>query len=1049
MLSHPAMVRRVLLSCVVMVGCVDDGEPEGAEARLTSTAYYVDPAACDAGNPGTEAAPFCTVNETFGRVAAGDTVYLRPAIYPAETFPWTLPGTAAAPITFERWGDTGSVVFDPGQPELLAPTSATWRPVAGHPGEWRTAASYPWWNGDQVRGSMVASGLRLLSYGRIEDLRASNQSLLLVPLVDPRPTGGEVKNLPGFQYPWTYRGPGIHFVRDATDPTRGHIHIRLSPTTFDTPGFTDYRGEENPNELALSITFKHVRAAEIQSRHVVFRDLTFRNGGDVTVRLNEYARDLTFDHCTFAGGTRTLEIASGSGELRFFDTRFDGGVASWITRSDLKDDYEFRASATAPWQTNNGTIDTHTLLVDSRGTDVTYDRCTFQRGHDGLAISGGGLVVVERSLFEDLDDDGILFVYPGDTRIRQSVFRQILQVFNFQPNEGPGPVYIYRNLVDQRVPTRSYHVTHADAAAAPVRHGADFKDPDGSKAYPELYVYQNTFFASHPDGKDTQSRLFHKLTTPARPRWSLNNISVGLELDLPFSRFWPGAAGLRSDGNLWYQTMSSQRLFRLQGTNTTVAWGPAMDPWEQASSFDPPSFASFVDESFTYPVPFPNTDVRPLVGRAGVALDAMLPDVDGAVGLPPEMGALRATDAPFAVGVDGATLLPAPGYPIALAGDDVVRADTGDDGFELIVLDGTASHDVADGDDAGAIVAYRWSIDGRTVSTSSVDVVLLPEGTHRLRLEVTDDDGHGASDAIRVQVGTARLRDNLLVAPGFESADGWVRTPGADLVHSVAHTGRGALALSASGASASQSVLVSPGTPYDVSAWVSTDAGVQPLTITASFRDAQGALLDSTTVPVLDAGSAYYRFATATAVAPTGAARMDVALTAPSSSVVLVDDVRVRDDNLLLNASFETPAPTGAPTDPPASWTPTGGDRLRVLLQGAAHARRGTRVARLAATSTLEQVVPVVASARYRVSGWIRTEGAITTPPSILFCYLDASGACGSTYTAGAVTSVGAFTRVSLDLPASAVAVAMRVTLKMTDVNGFAFFDDVAVQRLP
>src|SRR5262249_9151574 len=149
---------------------------------------------------------------------------------------------------------------------------------------------------------------------------------------------------------------------------------------------------------------------------------------------------------------------------------------------------------------------------------------------------------------------------------------------------------------------------------------------------------------------------------------------------------------------------------------------------------------------------YPNTDFRPSFGgpaeRKGVVLPANLPDDFGpAFGSPPDVGARPITAPVMAVGVDAATLFPAPGVPVALAGSDQTVVDADSDGFELVKLNGSASQDPN-----GTIASYVWSIAGKTVATVAAPVLNLPEGEHYVRLVVTDNAGSVDSDAVRVRV---------------------------------------------------------------------------------------------------------------------------------------------------------------------------------------------------------------------------------------------------------------------------------------------------------
>ena len=91
----------------------------------------------------------------------------------------------------------------------------------------------------------------------------------------------------------------------------------------------------------------------------------------------------------------------------------------------------------------------------------------------------------------------------------------------------------------------------------------------------------------------------------------------------------------------------------------------------------------------------------------------------------------------------GSTNLP----PVANAGADRTIVDSGGDGGELVMLDGSASSD-AD----GTIVSYEWREGGTVVGLVAASQAWLSVGTHTLTLEVMDDDGATGTDSVVVTV---------------------------------------------------------------------------------------------------------------------------------------------------------------------------------------------------------------------------------------------------------------------------------------------------------
>lgn len=85
--------------------------------------------------------------------------------------------------------------------------------------------------------------------------------------------------------------------------------------------------------------------------------------------------------------------------------------------------------------------------------------------------------------------------------------------------------------------------------------------------------------------------------------------------------------------------------------------------------------------------------------------------------------------------------------PVARAGSDAVDTDHDGDGAEDVAVSGSASTD-AD----GTLVAYAWREAGQVLATTATATLRLPVGVHTLTLEVTDDGGATASDAVVLDV---------------------------------------------------------------------------------------------------------------------------------------------------------------------------------------------------------------------------------------------------------------------------------------------------------
>jgi hypothetical protein len=605
---------------------------------------------------------------------------------------------------------------------------------------------------------------------------------------------------------------------------------------------------------------------------------------------------------------------------------------------------------------------------------------------------------------------------------------------------------IYRNVVDQRMPTRGFRTLPPDAPAPFIwRHGANFKM---GNPVPTFHCYQNTFLGSHPeDQAHVLSPVFaNPPPGPAPARTYLNNLHVGLELDMPFSWVVPNDATRVADGNLWHEpSRRDAPLFLLpDGTKLfTRAELAEVDPnWERNATFAAPGCASLTDESFEHQVPYPSADLRLVAGEpgaaAGVVLPADLPDPLRPGGdARPDVGAMSSE--PIAVGVEGAALLPRPGVPEARAGADQTMLDEDDDGFAVVTLDGSESADAG-----GSPLRFRWRLDERTVASSARAELDLPEGDHVLRLLVENEAGEAGSDMLRVSIRPARHHgENLLRSPGFEdAAAGWTIVDAAFAQPPDTHSGVRAIRLDAIAQQpvVSQEVPISAGVTYRVSAWIRRVTEAPTTTIRCVFRDAAGQQLAVADM-VHDTPGTEYAYREATVVAPAGAAALELLLDHDLTGTVLFDDLRVLDGNLLANPGFERRAPTGdeekspgwvferpgGVTDDPALVR--GGDRALALFGGRPEFQQ------------VIQTVPVVPGRRYRITGWVR-RGA--TFPEFRFRF---PAQQGTVPLDGIPERSYAFVARDITAPAGADTLTIRLRLP-PNANGTSAFDDLTVVQL-
>jgi thermitase len=86
--------------------------------------------------------------------------------------------------------------------------------------------------------------------------------------------------------------------------------------------------------------------------------------------------------------------------------------------------------------------------------------------------------------------------------------------------------------------------------------------------------------------------------------------------------------------------------------------------------------------------------------------------------------------------------------PVANAGPDQILTDTGGDGSEAVLLNGSGSSDPD-----GTIVSYVWRKGATVIALGATPpAVALPVGVHTITLQVTDDRGVSASDTVDIAI---------------------------------------------------------------------------------------------------------------------------------------------------------------------------------------------------------------------------------------------------------------------------------------------------------
>lgn len=462
--------------------------PPSKRPLAQGRALYVDPARGDDAHPGSEAAPWQSINFALGELAPGDTLYLRGGVY-YENVRVSIAGAANQPITIRSYPGEQAVI-DAAWPEFSESSAKAWTPYEkGAEGEFRSTLRYP--NVRDVAGSFGDSMIGLQTYYHAIDLR-SDREIVETP---PGKKSGEVDIEP------LYCGPGMWY-----DQATGYIHCRLRPTHNPEP-IANYRGETDPRKVPLVIAPLRAITMHVDgARHVRFQDLVLRGGGYTTVRLDG-SKHVEFDNVTIWCGTYGMQMF-GVEHLKILNSGLYGNVAPWTFRTDgSKRDYPGR-----PFR-NLSRLNTHAMFeIDSGRESSVYAtpqndhweiaNCEFTDAHDGVYL-GSINCRFHHNLIANLQDDGI-YLSPMYLRHRldnkdpvievfANRFEQLLTGLAFGGNEWEtrDRVFIYRNVFDLRGPVNTGRPT-AERPAASQSYGKVMGD-HGSPPWPAMNIYHNTF----------------------------------------------------------------------------------------------------------------------------------------------------------------------------------------------------------------------------------------------------------------------------------------------------------------------------------------------------------------------------------------------------------------------------------------------------------------------------------------------------------------------------------------------------------------------------
>jgi hypothetical protein len=496
---------------------------------------------------GTLQDPYLSVSQAIAAAAGGGNVYLLPGQYIEDVKVEGVRGKWCNKIVVQPYA--GEVTIDCLVTDFLNPDETKQWIQVPHPE--CDFDEYVWSEQfDPGETNMVTRGAflegdrytRLITYGRYEDLLACEQTWN-----KELSTGNQIweKNdddvwVTTDQFlQWVYMGPGIWFGEDDTFGER-RLHIRLSHTTHNIPGWDDYAGPTDPRNLRLALSKQLSRALFLaHCRHITFKDLTFRFGGRETIFIRN-CRDITFDHVKIRAASRAVRLENHLPNeknrcITLAHCEVDGGLPTWVFRSDLKDNYRFKPAgheAEDPVENPLATTTSGVLISSgARASRVTVHHCEIFNGHDMYLF--GDRMKFHHNWVHNMNDDATLIAAEAgaaNVMVYKNAITQCLTAFSFDADDA-GYVQIFRNLVDIREPTLGVRPPAAGVVTKSLRQGLLYKD--GLREGP-LDLWNNTCVALNAGGVgDPPTELpaagfthYGAWDADTSPRRAYNNIFV-------------------------------------------------------------------------------------------------------------------------------------------------------------------------------------------------------------------------------------------------------------------------------------------------------------------------------------------------------------------------------------------------------------------------------------------------------------------------------------------------------------------------------------------
>lgn len=524
--------------------------------------FFVDPLGSD-DNPGTKEKPFRSIAKGISMLRPGRSLNLRQGNYLGPVTIRNLKGLEEFPIVIRSHNGEHATI-DGCLPQFnKTDNKDVWERAflhdsSAHPDEFVSSEFIPMTSPhDRVnRGAFVDQEpyTRLITYSRLEDLRANNQTFGVLEEGDSRPGVDETDEngkKTGNRFPFVYMGPGIFFNIDE-NKQRGKVHIRLSRTSNNVPGIEDYTGETDPAKLRLAISHTDTTTLLVQnSSFIRFENLTIRFGGEDTLILKR-TDNVVFDHVRLLAASHGVRMGANT-RLLFSHCEMCGGIPSWYFRSDRKAAYYFKVGDVVV-HNELGNKTSLTLLFGHTNDGVEMHNCEFLNAHD-LSMPGKN-VRFHHNWINNLNDEGLIIngTATDNIDICQNVVTKCLSAVSFAGPQVSGETHIYRNLIDLREPTagtRPKKPNDPDVLQYVFRFGQLYKSggDDGT-----LDLFQNTFLVAR---QDIQASYHHyRNSIGSHRRRSFNNIFIAIndsssDIAISFVPF-PTFQG-DTDGNCYFR----------------------------------------------------------------------------------------------------------------------------------------------------------------------------------------------------------------------------------------------------------------------------------------------------------------------------------------------------------------------------------------------------------------------------------------------------------------------------------------------------------------